>query len=51
MFIYRFKLFSYQILAPKEMKDCKEPKKATEICLDTIKLDPESYQFGHTKAR
>ena len=39
------------ILAPNEMKACAEEQKATKICLETIKLDPELYRIGHTKAR
>jgi myosin heavy chain 6/7 len=38
------------ILAPALMHGEKDPKKAAGLCLDAIKLDPESYRLGHTKA-
>lgn len=49
-FIY-LKLRSYQILAPTEMYNEKEPKNAAKLCFDKIGLDPDLYRIGHTKAR
>lgn len=42
---------SYLILAPAAMQAEKDIKKAAECCMDAVKLDPESYRLGHTKAR
>jgi myosin heavy chain 6/7 len=39
------------ILAPALMQAEKDVKKAAGGCLDTIKLDPDLYRLGHTKAR
>ena len=39
------------ILAPNEMKAEPDERKAGKICLETIKLDPDWYRIGHTKAR
>lgn len=39
------------ILAPNEMKVEPDERKATKICLETIKLDADLYRIGHTKAR
>lgn len=44
-------VFSYLILAPAAMQAEKDIKKAAGICLETVKLDPEMYRLGHTKAR
>lgn len=43
--------FSYLILAPGPMQTEKDIKKAAGICLESVKLDPENYRLGHTKAR
>ena len=32
------------------MKEAEDDKKAAAICLDAIKLDPEKYRIGNTKA-
>ncbi len=42
---------SYMILAPNEMKAEPDERKAGKVCLETIKLDPDWYRIGHTKAR
>lgn len=42
--------YSYQILAPTEMYNEKDPKKSAKLCFDKIGLDPELYRIGHTKA-
>lgn len=39
------------ILAPNEMKSEPDERKASKLCLETIKLDPDWYRIGHTKAR
>lgn len=39
------------ILAPNEMKVEPDERKATKICLETVKLDADLYRIGHTKAR
>ena len=39
------------ILAPNEMKAASDDKKAAAACLDFVKLDPDLYRVGHTKAR
>lgn len=41
----------YMILAPAIMAAESDPKIAAAKCLEEIKLDPESYRIGHTKAR
>ncbi|KAG8276902.1 Belongs to the TRAFAC class myosin-kinesin ATPase super [Homalodisca vitripennis] len=40
----------YMILAPATMAAEADPKIAASKCLEEIKLDPESYRIGHTKA-
>lgn len=42
---------SYMILAPNEMKVIPDERKASQVCLETVKLDPDLYRIGHTKAR
>ena len=42
---------SYMILAPNEMKVEPDERKASKICLETIKLEADLYRIGHTKAR
>lgn len=39
------------ILAPVAMAKEKDPKEAARRCLEEVKLDPETYRIGHTKAR
>lgn len=39
------------ILAPATMAKEKDPKEAARKCLEEVKLDPDSYRVGHTKAR
>lgn len=39
------------ILAPATMAAEADPKMAAAKCLEEVKLDPESYRIGHTKAR
>jgi hypothetical protein len=39
------------ILAPNEMKAAADDKKGAAVCLETVKLDPNLYKIGHTKAR
>lgn len=41
----------YMILAPATMAAESDPKVAASKCLEEVKLDPESYRIGHTKAR
>ena len=38
------------ILAPATMAAESDPKMAASKCLEEVKLDPESYRIGHTKA-
>ena len=44
-------MFSYMILAPNEMQAEPDDRKSAGLCLDSVKLDPELYRLGHTKAR
>lgn len=39
----------YKILCANAIKDNCEPKKAAELILDAINLEPEQYRMGHTK--
>ena len=39
------------ILAPNEMKAAADEKKGCALCLETVKLDPNLFKIGHTKAR
>lgn len=39
------------ILAPATMAAESDPKMAASKCLEEVKLDPENYRIGHTKAR
>jgi len=41
----------YMILAPNEMQAEPDDRKSAGLCLDSVKLDPELYRLGHTKAR
>ncbi|XP_044596102.1 myosin heavy chain, muscle isoform X16 [Cotesia glomerata] len=43
-----FKL-RYKILCAKAVKNGMDPKKATELILDTIELDQDQFRFGATK--
>lgn len=42
--------FSYKILNPKAVDLEKDPKKIAGIILDAVKLDPENFRLGNTKA-
>lgn len=42
---------SYQILAPAQMQQEKDVKKAAGVCLEVVGLDAELYRLGNTKAR
>jgi hypothetical protein len=44
------KPFSYKILNPKAVELEKDPKKIAGVILDAVKLDPESFRLGNTKA-
>lgn len=39
------------LLAPAEMTAAKNQKDAAQKCFDAVKLDPDMYRIGHTKAR
>ncbi|XP_043200285.1 myosin heavy chain, muscle-like isoform X9 [Amphibalanus amphitrite] len=39
----------YEILAPKEMRACKEGKDACAKCMEKIQLDADKYRLGLTK--
>ncbi|XP_042889750.1 myosin heavy chain, muscle-like, partial [Penaeus japonicus] len=39
----------YAILASKAMSESGDAKKATAVCLETIKMEPENYRLGTTK--
>lgn len=51
LYIMTYHISSYQILAPKQMQEEKDVKKAAAVCLEVIGLDAELYRLGNTKAR